>query len=66
MEVLQAWEKILGAENVLTENHIIDAAATATFATKQRVLAIIRPGDRSQVQECVRIANEYKIPIYPI
>jgi 4-cresol dehydrogenase (hydroxylating) len=66
MEVLQAWEKILGAENVLTEHHIIDAAATATFATKQRVLAIIRPGDRSQVQECIRIANEYKTPIYPI
>jgi 4-cresol dehydrogenase (hydroxylating) flavoprotein subunit len=66
MEVLQAWEKIVGRENVLTAQEITDAAATATFATKQRVLAIIRPGDRSQVQECVRIANQYKTPIYPI
>lgn len=66
MEVLQAWEKIVGSENVCTQKAITDAAATATFATKQRVLAIIRPGDRLQVQECVQLANQYHTPIYPI
>jgi 4-cresol dehydrogenase (hydroxylating) flavoprotein subunit len=66
MEVLQAWEKIVGSENVFTQKEITDAAATATFATQQRVLAIIKPGDRLQVQECVKIANQYHTPIYPI
>ncbi|MBW4641609.1 MAG: FAD-binding oxidoreductase [Goleter apudmare HA4340-LM2] len=66
MEVLEAWEKIVGSENLFTQKEITEAAATATFATQQRVLAIIRPSDRLQVQECVKIANQYHTPIYPI
>lgn len=66
MDVLKAWQELLQPENVLTDEANIGAVQTATFATKQRVLAIIRPGDRTEVQECVRIANQYQTPIYPI
>lgn len=66
MDVLKAWQEILSPENVLTEESNLTTVQTGTFATKQRVLAIIRPGDRTEVQECVKIANQYQTPIYPI
>ncbi len=66
MRALDAWRNILGTENVLTDTATVSATQTATFATTQRVLALIRPGNQAEVQECVRIANEYQTPIYPI
>ncbi|MBE9234127.1 FAD-binding oxidoreductase [Cuspidothrix issatschenkoi LEGE 03284] len=66
MDVIKAWQEILSPENVFTEESNLTAVQTGTFATKQRILAIIRPGDRTEVQECVKIANQYQTPIYPI
>ncbi|MCA1993022.1 MAG: FAD-binding oxidoreductase [Coleofasciculus sp. S288] len=66
MDVLNAWQDILGSENVLTDAVALQAAKTATFATTQRVLAVIRPDNLQDVQACVRIANQYKTPIYPV
>lgn len=66
MDVLKAWQDTLGAEHVLTDSATISAAQTATFATTQRVLAVIRPGNCKEVQACVKIANQYKTPIYPV
>jgi 4-cresol dehydrogenase (hydroxylating) len=66
MDVLKAWRDLLGAENVLTDAATLCAAQTATFATTQRVLAVIRPSDRTEVQECLKIANRYQTPVYPV
>lgn len=66
MDVLKAWQELLSPENILTDEKTISAVQTATFATKQRVLAVIRPGDRAEIQECIKIANQYRTPIYPI
>src|ERR1700731_2033006 len=44
----------------------LGAAETATFSTTQSVTAILRPADTSQVQECLRIANRFRIPVYPV
>jgi 4-cresol dehydrogenase (hydroxylating) flavoprotein subunit len=63
---LEAWQDVLGPEHVLTDAATISAAQTATFHTTQRIPAVIRPGSREEVQECVRVANEYKTPIYPV
>lgn len=63
---IKAFRDILGSENVLTDEVRLSAAETATYPTKQKVPAIIRPANRAEVQECVRIANQYKTPIYPI
>ncbi|HTB13311.1 MAG TPA: FAD-dependent oxidoreductase [Bryobacteraceae bacterium] len=41
-------------------------AATATFASSQRIPAILYPRARRQLQECLRIAGENSIPVYPI
>jgi len=63
---LDAWRSAIGAENVITDPHALDAAATATFATLQRLAAIVRPGDRDGVQAVVRAANEHRLPLYPV
>jgi 4-cresol dehydrogenase (hydroxylating) len=63
---LEAWQHILGKEHVITDEAERLAAETTTYATTQHIPAIIRPANRSEVQECVRIANQYKTPIYPI
>ncbi|PON16810.1 hypothetical protein C2W62_16505 [Candidatus Entotheonella serta] len=63
---LQAWQTLLGDEHVVVDEEKLQAIQTATYATTQRVPAIIRPGNRPGVQECVKIANQYHMPIYPI
>ncbi|MBD2300152.1 FAD-binding oxidoreductase [Nostoc sp. FACHB-190] len=65
-KVLQAYQELLSPDNVVVDQKSISAAETATFATTQKVLAIIRPGNCAEVQECVCIANKYKVPIYPV
>lgn len=63
---IDAWSDYLGAENVATQDERVAEAETATFKTAQKIPAIIYPKSNSQVQQCVRIAGTYKIPIYPI
>lgn len=63
---LGAWRGILGDEHVLTDAATLSSAQTATFATTQTIPAIIRPGSREEVQACVRVANEHRVPIYPV
>ena len=63
---LADWVATLGASQVVYDASTLAAAGTATFATRGRVQAIIRPGSRDDVRACVRIANVYRIPIYPV
>ena len=51
---LEAWRQVVGPENVRTDAPLLVAAQTATFATTERVLAVVAPGNRQEVQECVR------------
>ena len=66
VSAIKAFQDILGVENVLTDEATLLAAETGTYTTTQKVLAIIKPGDRAQVQACVKVANQYQTPIYPI
>jgi 4-cresol dehydrogenase (hydroxylating) flavoprotein subunit len=66
LNALKVWQDIVGSENVLTDSETISAVQTTTFATTQGVLAVIRPSNTTEVQACVKIANQYKIPIYPV
>ncbi|MDF5728078.1 MAG: FAD-binding oxidoreductase [Rhizonema sp. PD38] len=65
-QALCAWQNILGLKHVITDEASLKTTQTATFLTTQRSLAIIQPGDRTEVQQCLKIANQYQIPIYPI
>jgi 4-cresol dehydrogenase (hydroxylating) flavoprotein subunit len=66
LNTLDAWRDIIGSAQVITDEQMLLAAQTATFTTTQTIPAIIRPANRDEVQQCVKIANQYKIPLYPI
>jgi len=63
---LTEWSRALGPGNVVTDAPLLRAAETGTFASSHRIPAIIRPGSRQEVQECLRIANRFRTPLYPI
>ncbi len=61
------WIAAVGPDYVITGDvPALDEAETATFATTGRVPAIVSPGNREEVQQCVRIANRRGVPLYPI
>ncbi|PRP97401.1 4-cresol dehydrogenase [hydroxylating] flavoprotein subunit [Enhygromyxa salina] len=62
---LAAWSSTLGVDGVETRARELEAAETATYATASRVLAILRPRTRAEVQACVRVAAEHGVPLYP-
>ena len=63
---LGAWRKVLGEEHVVTDGDTLSSTESATFLTTQRIAAAIYPGSREEVQACVRVANEHRVPIYPV
>ncbi|MBI3965625.1 MAG: FAD-binding oxidoreductase [Chloroflexi bacterium] len=63
---LEEWRRHLGSPFVITDQAALASAGTATYATSQRIPAILRPGSREDVQTCVRIANRYGVPLYPV
>jgi 4-cresol dehydrogenase (hydroxylating) len=56
----------VGPENVITDCSALRKAETGTFATSHTIPAILRPANRAEVQECLRIANRTETPVYPI
>jgi 4-cresol dehydrogenase (hydroxylating) len=65
-EALREWAAVVGREHVTADAASLRAAETGTFATRHRVPAIVRPASREQLQDCLRIANRFRIPVYPV
>jgi 4-cresol dehydrogenase (hydroxylating) len=65
-DALHACRTAIGADRVGTDRTALDSANTATFATTAAAPAVLRPRDRTQVAACLGIAQEYRVPIYPV
>ncbi|MCG5059790.1 MAG: FAD-binding oxidoreductase [Limnoraphis sp. WC205] len=63
---LDFCKEILGSEYVITTENVIGALETATFETSQRVCFMVQPGSAKEVQECLKAAQQFEVPIYPI
>src|SRR5688500_8486852 len=63
---LRAWRRALGASAVVTDSGQLERYQTATFATTQRIWAVLRPTRVEQVQRVLRIAARYRVALYPI
>jgi 4-cresol dehydrogenase (hydroxylating) len=63
---IRDWKALLGAEHVSVDLPQLEQASTATFSTRARVLAILRPDSREAIQELLRIATTHKVPVYPV
>ena len=65
-ECLAAWRIAVGDEYVSNQPAALQACATATFTTSHEVVAILQPADAAQVAECLRVAGQYGVPLYPV
>ena len=65
-EAIAGWRALVGPDQVVTGGDALLSAATATFKTSQKVIAIVRPGSRDEVGGCVRIASRCGVPLYPV
>ena len=65
-QALIEWSRILGTREVITDSGSLFAAENATFATEHKIPAILRPANRGEVQECLRVAHRFQVPIYPV
>ena len=65
-DALDAWRAAIGTAHVLDDTATLARCSTATFSTSSTTLAMLRPADRSEVQECVRIACRHRVPLYPV
>ena len=67
ISALEAWRAAIGADRVDDDDDARRRAGQATFATPNAgVLAVLRPSSAEQVQACVKIANQFAVPLYPI
>jgi 4-cresol dehydrogenase (hydroxylating) len=62
-EAISAWRRAIGDHNVIieTDRYNVD---TSSFAG--RIPVALRPNSVEQVQQIVRVARRFSIPIYPI
>jgi 4-cresol dehydrogenase (hydroxylating) flavoprotein subunit len=65
-EIAEHMTAALGADRVVTDRSQLRAAETATFEARRTIPMIVRPQTREQVQECVRVANQRQIALYPV
>ena len=63
---LSAWSAAVGDEHVDATPAALHALSRATYATSQRAVAIVRPGTVAEVQGCVRVAAEARVPLWPL
>ena len=61
---LADWTRAIGRAFVQTDEQSL--RISATFETRQRVPAILRPASCEELQDCLRIANRFHVPVYPI
>lgn len=65
-EAVRLWRDAVGVDNVVVDADALAARARATFASRNRILAIVRPASVEEVQACMRIATSQGVPVYPV
>lgn len=64
--VMDFFREELKSDRISSEPEELQEYETATFHTSQRVLGILRPESVEEVACVTRIANQQKIPLYPV
>ena len=63
---IKHWTRVLGPDFVVQDAGELRNAETATFATSVEIPVILHPGSKQQVQQCMRVAQNEGIPVYPV
>ncbi len=63
---LKEFIDICGEDNVSVSPNECDIIQTTTFKTVQTIEGVLHPAKLQEVQECIKVANKYKLKLYPI
>jgi 4-cresol dehydrogenase (hydroxylating) flavoprotein subunit len=63
-QAVKVWQILIGEAYVKTQD--LEAYSANTFPIERRIRAVLTPANRAQVAECMKVAQQYKFPIYPI
>jgi 4-cresol dehydrogenase (hydroxylating) len=63
---IEAWNKQLSAEQVLTTSDEIKPYTYSTTGSHRRIPAALRPTSTQDVVAIIKVASEFKVPLYPI
>ena len=66
MNAIQQWSLSLKASQIITDPQILQQYGTATYKTTHQISAVLKPDNKKQVQEVVKVASYFKVPLYPI
>lgn len=65
-KALEELKEILGVHNVTTNPEILKSETENSLGLKRHIIGIVYPSDTEEVREIIRIANVYRIPLYPV
>jgi 4-cresol dehydrogenase (hydroxylating) len=63
---LRELRSAIGDDRVIVAESNLRDAETATFPINHRIPAIVQPGGCDELQQCMRIANRWRLPVYPV
>ncbi len=64
-QALEAWQGVLGKDNVLTNEQTQNYLHNITEYSEQTIEVVLQPTSQQAVEQIVAIANTYKVPISP-
>jgi 4-cresol dehydrogenase (hydroxylating) flavoprotein subunit len=64
--LVQRLKEIVGANNVITDAVYLEAAETTNYYTDKKIRLSVKPSTTEQLQQCIILANECAITVYPI
>jgi 4-cresol dehydrogenase (hydroxylating) len=62
---IAAVVRIVGVDQVECDAGALAAASRATFPTRARHVAIVRPGSVAEIRAVMRFATQHRVPIHP-
>lgn len=63
---IQQWSALLGQDYVLNDTKTLTAYAQSTSSCSTRPVAVLRPQSTEEVTGIVKIADTFRLPLYPV
>ncbi len=66
-KALKAMESVVGSNYVITDDEVLSSYAVNMLTVEDiKPAAVVKPASVEEIQEIVKIANEFKAPLWPI
>lgn len=65
-DATEHWKRLLGDDQVVTARSELDAHGRNAIASDNRASILLRPRSASEIPEVVRIAGQFRTPLFPI